>query len=129
MSVVVCPMLNMSGAVAIVVSPWVTYRPEATGHPMAAVEHALTAFQHGKDVVIATAEADGYCGLSLARRAQEARVVYSLAYGDQPTLIRDLVDWARTAGFTVVAARRGRKWLRHYPRSTLEQVGCPVVMW
>jgi hypothetical protein len=33
-------------------------------------------------------------------------VVYSLAYGDQPALICEMVDWARAAGFEVVAPAR-----------------------
>ena len=41
-------------------------------------------------------------------------MIYSLAYGDQPALICDLVDWARTSGFAVIAAGRGHKWLPHY---------------
>src|SRR3989441_3545099 len=107
---------------ALVAHPQIDIIVEATGNPMAAVEHALAAFQHGKHVVMVTVEADAYCGPLLARRAQEAGVVYSLAYGDQPALICDLVDWARTAGFTVVAAGRGHKWLSHYAQSTPETV-------
>jgi predicted homoserine dehydrogenase-like protein len=48
--------------------------------------------------------------------------VYSLAYGDQPAIICDLVDWARAAGFPVVAAGRGHKWLPHFAQSTPETV-------
>jgi predicted homoserine dehydrogenase-like protein len=107
---------------ALVAHPHIDIIVEATGNPMAAVEHALTAFQHGKHVVMVTVEADAYCGPLLACRAQEAGVVYSLAYGDQPALICELVDWARAAGFTVVAARRGHKWLPHYAQSTPETV-------
>jgi len=107
---------------ALVAHPQIDIIVEATGNPMAAVEYALAAFQHGKHVVMVTVEADAYCGPLLARRAQEAEVVYSLAYGDQPALICDLVDWARTAGFTVVAAGRGHKWLPHYAQSTPETV-------
>jgi predicted homoserine dehydrogenase-like protein len=95
---------------------------EATGNPIAAVEHALAAFGHGKHVVMVTVEADAMCGPLLARRAQEAGVVYSLAYGDQPALICDLVDWARAAGFNVVAAGRGHKWLPHFAQSTPDTV-------
>ncbi len=95
---------------------------EATGNPMAAVEHVLTAFAHGKHVVMVTVEADAFCGPLLARKAAEAGVVYSLAYGDQPALICDLVDWARAAGFPVVAAGRGHKWLPHFAQSTPETV-------
>jgi predicted homoserine dehydrogenase-like protein len=67
-------------------------------------------------------EADCFCGPLLARKAAEAGVVYSLAYGDQPALICDLVDWARAAGFPVVAAGRGHKWLPHFAQSTPETV-------
>ena len=56
------------------------------------------------------------------RKAAEAGVVYSLAFGDQPALICDLVDWARTCGFPVVAAGRGHKWLPHFSESTPETV-------
>src|SRR6516225_2388414 len=69
-----------------------------------------------------TVEADAFCGPLLARRAAEAGVIYSLAYGDQPALICELVDWARTSGFEVTAAGRGHKWLPHYAQSTPETV-------
>jgi predicted homoserine dehydrogenase-like protein len=95
---------------------------ECTGHPIAAVDHCLEAFAHGKHVVNVTVEADAFCGPLLARKAAEAGVVYSLAFGDQPALICDLVDWARTCGFPVVAAGRGHKWLPHFCESTPETV-------
>jgi predicted homoserine dehydrogenase-like protein len=95
---------------------------ECTGSPPHAVEHILHAFAHGKHVVNVTVEADAFCGPLLARRAASAGVVYSLAFGDQPALICDLVDWARTCGFPVVAAGRGHKWLPHFSASTPETV-------
>jgi predicted homoserine dehydrogenase-like protein len=95
---------------------------ECTGSPPHAVEHILHAFAHGKHVVNVTVEADAFCGPLLARRATQAGVVYSLAFGDQPALICDLVDWARTCGFPVVAAGRGHKWLPHFSSSTPETV-------
>ena len=95
---------------------------ECTGSPVHAVEHCLEGFAHGKHVVNVTVEADALCGPLLARRAEHAGVVYSLAYGDQPALICDLVDWARTCGFAVVAAGRGHKWLPHYCESTPDTV-------
>ncbi len=106
----------------VVASPEVDIVIEATGNPIAAVEHVLESFRHGKHVVMVTVEADAFCGPILARKAAEAGVVYSLAYGDQPALICDLVDWARTAGFPVVAAGRGHKWLPHFAQSTPETV-------
>ncbi|MGH8629447.1 MAG: NAD(P)H-dependent oxidoreductase [Burkholderiales bacterium] len=107
---------------ALVAHPQIEIVVEATGNPIAAVEHALAAFRHGKHVVMVTVEADAMCGPLLARRAHDARVVYSLAYGDQPALICDLVDWARASGFNVVAAGRGHKWLPHFAQSTPETV-------
>src|SRR5882672_3441908 len=106
----------------LVANPQIDIIVEATGNPIAAVEHALAAFKHGKHVVMVTVEADAFCGPLLAKKAAEAGVVYSLAYGDQPALICDLVDWARTAGFQVVAAGRGHKWLPHFAQSTPETV-------
>jgi len=107
---------------ALVSHPEIEIIIEATGNPIAAVDHALDAFRNGKHVVMVTVEADAFCGPMLAKKAAEAGVVYSLAYGDQPALICDLVDWARAAGFPVVAAGRGHKWLPHYAQSTPETV-------
>jgi predicted homoserine dehydrogenase-like protein len=67
-------------------------------------------------------EADALAGPLLARRAREAGVVYSLAYGDQPALICELVDWARASGFRVVAAGKGTKYLPRYHASTPDTV-------
>lgn len=107
---------------SLVAHPEIDIIVEATGNPPAAVEHALAAFTHGKHVVMVTVEADAFCGPLLARRAADAGVVYSLAYGDQPAIICDLVDWARAAGFPVVAAGRGHKWLPQYAQSTPDTV-------
>ncbi|HNU10709.1 MAG TPA: Gfo/Idh/MocA family oxidoreductase [Rubrivivax sp.] len=107
---------------ALVTHPAIDVVVECTGHPIAAVDHCLAAFAAGKHVVNVTVEADAFCGPLLARRAAEAGVLYSLAFGDQPALICDLVDWARTCGFPVVAAGRGHKWLPHFSQSTPETV-------
>ena len=106
----------------LVSNPEIDIVIEATGNPVAAVEHILGAFRHGKHVINVTVEADAFCGPVLAQKAAEAQVIYSLAYGDQPAMICDLVDWARAAGFPVVAAGRGHKWLPHFARSTPETV-------
>jgi predicted homoserine dehydrogenase-like protein len=107
---------------ALVRHPSVDVVVECTGSPMHAVDHILEAFAHKKHVVNVTVEADAFCGALLGSRAQAAGVVYSLAFGDQPALICDLVDWARTCGFPVVAAGRGHKWLPHYSESTPDTV-------
>ncbi len=107
---------------ALVEHPALDVLVECTGSPPHAVEHILHAFAHGKHVVNVTVEADAFCGPLLAQRAAAAGLVYSLAFGDQPALICDLVDWARTCGFPVVAAGRGHKWLPHFSASTPETV-------
>src|SRR5206468_9352823 len=83
---------------------------------------ALAAFSNRKHVVMVTVEADAFCGPLLAKKAAEAGVVIRLADGEQPAIICDLVDWARAAGFPVVAAGRGHKWLPHFAQSTPETV-------
>lgn len=107
---------------ALVSHPAIDVVVECTGNPIAAVEHCLAAFENGKHVVNVTVEADAFCGPLLARKAAENGVVYSMAFGDQPALICDLVDWARTCGFPVVAAGRGHKWLPHFAQSTPDTV-------
>jgi predicted homoserine dehydrogenase-like protein len=107
---------------AVVSNPNIDIIVECTGNPVAAVDHCLEAFSHGKHVVNVTVEADAFCGPLLARKAEQAGVIYSLAFGDQPALICDLVDWARTCGFPVVAAGRGHKWLPHFAQSTPDTV-------
>ena len=107
---------------ALVAHPAVDIVIEATGNPLAAVTHCLAAFAQGKNVINVTVEADAFCGPGLAQKAAEAGVIYSMAYGDQPALASDLVDWARTCGFSVVAAGRGHKWLPHFRQSTPDTV-------
>ena len=95
---------------------------EATGSPAAGARHALSCFDHGRHVVMVNVEADALVGPLLARRAREAGVVYSLAYGDQPAIICEMVDWARATGFEVVCAGKGTKYLPEYHASTPETV-------
>ena len=95
---------------------------ECTGNPVAAVAHAVAAFSAEKHVINATVEADAFCGVGLAAAAHEAGVIYSMAYGDQPALVCDLVDWARCCGFVVTAAGRGHIWKPEYRFSTPETI-------
>lgn len=106
----------------LISAPMIDIVVECTGNPIVAVEHLLEAFDHGKHVISATVEADALCGAALARKAREAGVVYSMAFGDQPALVCDLVDWARTCGFEVAAAGRGHKWKPEYRFSTPDTV-------
>jgi predicted homoserine dehydrogenase-like protein len=95
---------------------------EATGHPGAGIAHAEAAFAAGRHVVMVNVEADALAGPLLARRAAEAGVVYGLAYGDQPALICELVEWARTCGFDVVGAGKGTRYLPSFHASTPDTV-------
>jgi predicted homoserine dehydrogenase-like protein len=95
---------------------------EATGEPLAGVAHATEAIDAGKHIVMVNVEADVLAGPALAARAREAGVVYSLAYGDQPALIAELVDWARACGFRVAVAGKGTKHLPEYHASTPDTV-------
>ncbi|TGD97362.1 NAD(P)H-dependent oxidoreductase [Methylobacterium nonmethylotrophicum] len=95
---------------------------EATGHPGAGIRHALACCRHRRHIVMVNVEADALAGPLIARRAQEAGIVYSFAYGDQPALIAEIVDWARTAGFRVVCAGKGTKYLPVYHASTPDTV-------
>ena len=82
---------------------------EATGRPGIATRVAFDAIAAGKHVIMVTVEADVLLGAALAKRAREAGCVYSLADGDQPAVTVRMVQWARAAGYTVVAAGRGTK--------------------
>ena len=95
---------------------------EATGVPEAGVRHALRCFERGRHVVMVNVEADVLVGPLLARRAAQAGVVYSLAYGDQPALICEQVDWARAAGLEVVAAGKGTLYMPEFHASTPDTV-------
>ena len=95
---------------------------EATGDPLAGVAHALAGIEAGSHVVMVNVEADALAGPLLARRAADRGVIYSLAYGDQPALICELVDWARTCGMEVVAAGKGTRYLPSYRTSTPDTV-------
>lgn len=95
---------------------------ECTGNPVIAIEHCLASFSAGKHVISATVEADAICGAALAARAKAAGMIYSQAYGDQPAMTVELVDWARTCGFEVAAAGRGHKWKPEYRFSTPDNV-------
>ncbi len=110
-------------AAELLAAPEVEVVVEATGHAPAGIVHARGAIANGKHIVMVNVEADVLAGPLLAREAARAGVVYSLAYGDQPALICELVDWARACGFTVIAAGKGTKYLPEYHAST------PATVW
>ncbi|MFZ5962139.1 NAD(P)H-dependent oxidoreductase [Thalassococcus sp. BH17M4-6] len=95
---------------------------EATGHPLAGLRHASAAIDAGKHVIMVNVEADVLCGPLLAARAQKQGVVYSMAYGDQPAAMCELVDWVNSCGFELVAAGKGMNFCPGYRYSTPDTV-------
>ena len=95
---------------------------EATGSPAAGIAHARAAIAAGRHIVMVNVEADVLAGPLLAAEARAAGVVYSMAYGDQPALVAEMVDWARASGFRVVAAGKGTKYLPAYHEVTPDDV-------
>ncbi|KAJ0124474.1 saf domain-containing protein [Diaporthe amygdali] len=107
---------------ALIATPEIDVILEVTGNPAAGIKHALLCCEHKKHIVMINVEADVLAGPLLARKAKEAGIIYSMAYGDQPALISEMVDWARTAGFDVVCAGKGTKHLPQYHYSNPETV-------
>jgi len=95
---------------------------EATGNPAAGIAHAIRSIDAGKHIIMVNVEADSLAGWWLAAKARAKGVVYSMAYGDQPSLVAEMVDWARSAGFTVAAAGKGTKYLPFYHTVTPDDV-------
>jgi len=114
---------RMTGdGMALIADPAVEVVLEVTGSPAAGCAHALAAAEHGKPIVMVNVEADVLAGPVLAAAHARAGTVYSMAYGDQPALVCELVDWARTCGFEVVAAGKGTKYQPHYHEVTPDGV-------
>ncbi|KAH8777607.1 putative homoserine dehydrogenase [Diaporthe sp. PMI_573] len=107
---------------ALIATPEIDVILEVTGNPAAGIKHALLCCEHKKHIVMINVEADVLAGPLLARKAKEAGIIYSMAYGDQPALISEMVDWARTAGFDVVCAGKGTKHLPQYHYSNPDTV-------
>jgi len=95
---------------------------EATGHPPAGIAHARAAARNGKHIIMVNVEADVLAGPLLAQEARAAGLVYAMAYGDQPALTAEMVDWARSCGFEVIAAGKGTKYLPEYHAVTPDGV-------
>lgn len=114
--------LVTDNAGSLIADPRIEVIVEATGVPGAGIHHALKAIEHGKHIVMVNVEADAVAGPLLARRAKAAGVVYSLAWGDQPALICEHVDWARAAGFKVICAGKGTRYEPHYHKSNPDNV-------
>jgi predicted homoserine dehydrogenase-like protein len=114
--------LLTSDAEAMIKHPAIEVIIEATGDPRTGIRLCQMAIEHGKHIVMVNVEADALAGPILARKAKKAGVVYSLAWGDQPAMICEQVDWARACGFNVVAAGKGTRYHPTYHQSTPDTV-------
>lgn len=81
---------------------------EATGVTEVGARVAYEAIQERKHVVMLNAEADATVGAVLARMARSAGIVYTGSAGDEPAAVMELYDFARSMGFEVVAAGKGK---------------------
>jgi predicted homoserine dehydrogenase-like protein len=107
---------------SLIACPDIDVIVEATGDPKTGIRFALDAIAHGKHIVMVNVEADALAGPLLADKARQAGVVYSLAWGDQPALICEHVDWARACGFKVISAGKGTRYHPTYHRSNPDTV-------
>ncbi len=90
---------------------------EATGSPEAGVKHADAAIRSGKHVAMVSKEADSTVGPLLKAMAREAGLVYTPVDGDQPSLLMQLVIWARVIGLEVLCAGKSSEYDFVYHRS------------
>jgi len=95
---------------------------EATGNPIAGTVHAIKIIKNKKHVILVNVEADVTCGKYLSDLAKQNKVICSMAYGDQPSLILEQVEWARLNGFSVVCAGKGTKYHPTFEYSTPDTV-------
>lgn len=109
-------------AEAMIKHPAIEVIIEATGDPRTGIRLAQLAIANGKHIVMVNVEADAVAGPLLAKQAKAAGVVYSLAWGDQPAMICEQVDWARANGFKVVSAGKGTRYHPTYHQSTPDTV-------
>jgi predicted homoserine dehydrogenase-like protein len=111
-----------AGTLVVIAGDVVAIVIDAAGAPAAGIGYLLACCRAGKHIVMVNVEAEVLAGPLQAWRAREAGVVYSLAYGDQPALIGKPVDHARAAGFEVIAAGKGTRFLPACHQSTLATV-------
>jgi len=95
---------------------------EATGDPIIGTEHAVKVINNKKNIIMVNVEADVLCGKYLSDLAKKNNVIYSMAYGDQPALIMEQIEWAKLNGFLVVGAGKGTKYHPSFEYSTPDTV-------
>lgn len=111
-----------SDGMDLIADPSVEVVMEVTGSPAAGCAHALAAAEHGKHVVMVNVEADVLAGPVLADAHRAAGTVYSMASGDQPALVCEIVDWAKTCGLEVICAGKGTRYQPEFHDVTPDDV-------
>lgn len=81
---------------------------EATGVPEVGASVALRAARCGHDLAMMNVETDITVGPILNWYAIKKGVLYALAAGDEPAACKELYDFAKALGFTIVAAGKGK---------------------
>lgn len=101
---------------------------EGTGNPEAAASYALSAIENKKNIIVVTKESDSVVGSLLSKKARENGVIYSLAEGDQPSLLIGLITWVRNAGLTILGVGKSSEYDFVYDTadSTVEVLGRKV---
>ena len=95
---------------------------EATGNPIVGTVHADKIIKKKKHIILVNVEADVTCGKYLSDLAKQNGVICSMAYGDQPSLILEQIEWARLNGFLVTCAGKGTKYHPAFEYSTPDTV-------
>lgn len=88
--------------------PQVDVVVDATGSTEMGAVVSLDAIHHKKHVVMMSVECDVTIGPILNRMASDAGVIYSMAAGDEPAAIMEIYRFARSMGFEVVCAGKGK---------------------
>ncbi|CAN1499112.1 COG4091 Predicted homoserine dehydrogenase [Rhabdaerophilaceae bacterium] len=101
---------------------------EATGHPEAAARHALASIEAARHVLLVTKEADSVAGPFLAHLARSKGVGITPVDGDQPSLLIEMVTWAETLGFEILAAGKSSEYdfVFDAARGTVVSNGVPM---
>ena len=114
--------INFSNSLDSVLDRDIEIFIEATGNPIVGTVHSAKIIKNKKHLILVNVEADVTCGKYLSDLAKQNNVICSMAYGDQPSLILEQVEWARLNGFSVVCAGKGTKYHPTFEYSTPDTV-------
>ncbi|WP_428079937.1 NAD(P)H-dependent oxidoreductase [Candidatus Pelagibacter sp.] len=114
--------INFSNSLDQIIDRNIEIFIEATGNPIVGTVHAAKILKSKKHLILVNVEADITCGKYLSDLAKENGVICSMAYGDQPSLILEQIEWARLNGFDVICAGKGTKYHPTFEYSTPDTV-------